>query len=120
MNAIKELRNITQMSQNKFASYLGIPVANIQHWEQGVTTPPNYLVVALISRVMKNDGYISNDLSPVEIDAIRQTTATLAIEQLPLDKEGISEIESLVKGEISREEFQRKLKEKYQTHEERR
>ena len=32
----------------------------------------------------------------------------------------ISEIGSLVKGEISREEFQRKLKENYQTHEERR
>ena len=118
MNAIKELRNTTKMSQNRFATYLGIPVANIQHWEQGVTTPPNYLV-ALISRVMKNDGYISNDLSPVEIDAIRQTKATLAIEQLQLNEEGLSEIESLVKGDISREEFQRKLKEKYQTHEER-
>ena len=114
MNAIKELRNTTHMSQNRFATYLGIPVANIQHWEQGVTTPPNYLV-ALISRVMKNDGYISNDLTPVEIDAIRQTKSTLAIEQLQLNEEGISEIESLVKGDISREEFQRKLKEKYRS-----
>ena len=51
MNAIKELRNTTNMSQNRFASYLGIPVANIQHWEQGVTNPPNYLI-SLISRVM--------------------------------------------------------------------
>lgn len=113
MNAIKELRNTTKMSQNRFATYLGIPVANIQHWEQGVTTPPNYLV-ALISRVMKNDGYINNDLSPAEIDAIRQTRATLAIEGLHLDENGISEIEKLVKGKISREEFQMKLKEKYQ------
>ena len=70
MNAIKELRNTTQMSQNRFATYLGIPVANIQHWEQGVTTPPNYLV-ALISRVMKNDGYISNDLSPARQTGIQ-------------------------------------------------
>ena len=61
MNAIKELRNTTQMSQNRFATYLDIPAANIQHWEQGVTTLPSYLV-ALISRVMKNDGYIRNDL----------------------------------------------------------
>ena len=118
MNAIKELRNTTQMSQNKFATYLGIPVANIQHWEQGVTTPPNYLV-ALISRVMKNDGYISNDLSPTEIDAIRQTKATLAIEELEINEEGISELEKLVKGDMSREEFQQKLKEKYQIHGER-
>lgn len=113
MNAIKELRNTTKMSQNRFATYLGIPVANIQHWEQGVTTPPNYLV-ALISRVMKNDGYINNDLSTTEIDAIRQTSATLAIEGLHLNENGISEIEKLVKGKISREEFQMKLKEKYQ------
>ncbi len=118
MNAIKELRNTTKMSQSKFATYLGIPVANIQHWEQGVTTPPNYLV-ALISRVMRNDGFISNDLSPDLIDAIRQTKATLAIEKLYLNEEGVSEIERLVKGDISREEFQKKLKEKYQTHEER-
>ena len=113
MNVIKELRNTTKMSQNNFAAYLGIPVANIQHWEQGVTTPPNYLI-ALISRVMKNDGYISNDLSPVEIDAIRQTKATLEIEELQLSDDGISEVGKLVKGEISREEFQKKLKEKYQ------
>lgn len=113
MNAIKELRNTTKMSQNNFAAYLGIPVANIQHWEQGVATPPNYLI-ALISRVMKNDGYISNDLSPVEIDAIRQTKATLEIEELQLSDDGISEIGKLVKGEISREEFQKKLKEIYQ------
>ncbi len=81
MNAIKELRNTTQMSQNRFAAYLGIPVANIQHWEQGVTTPPSYLV-ALISRVMKNDGYIRNDLSTGEIDAIRRTEASPGIEKM--------------------------------------
>lgn len=118
MNAIKELRNTTQMSQNSFATYLGIPVANIQHWEQGVTTPPNYLI-ALISRVMKNDGYIRNDLSPAEIDAIRQTKATLAIEELQINEDGLSELEKLVKGDMSREEFQQKLKEKYKIHAER-
>ena len=112
MNAIKELRNTTQMSQNKFANYLGIPVANIQHWEQGVTNPPSYLI-SLISRVMKNDGYIRNDLSPVEIDAIRQTKATLAIEQLEIDETGITEIKKLVKGEVSREEFQERLQKLY-------
>ena len=118
MNAIKELRNTTNMSQNGFAAYLGIPVANIQHWEQGVTTPPNYLI-SLISRVMRYDGFICNDLSVAEIDAIRQIQATMAIEHMELDQNGINEISKLVKGEISREEFQKKLKEKYRTHEER-
>ena len=112
MNAIRELRSTTKMSQNKFATYLGIPVANIQHWEQGVTTPPTY-VISLISRVMKNDGYIRTDLTPQEIDAIKQTQATLALEGLRLGEEGITGITKLVKGEISREEYQRQLREKY-------
>ena len=55
----------------------------------------------------------------MEIDAVRQTQATLALEELQLNQNGISEISRLVKGEITREEFQRGLKEKYQTHEER-
>ena len=113
MNTIKELRNTTKMSQSKFAMYLGIPVANIQHWEQGVSTPPSYLV-ALISRVMKNDGFIKHELTPVEIDAIRQTQATLALEQLPLDQNGIDNLKPLVDGEISLEDYQNKIKELFQ------
>ena len=58
--------------------------------------------------------YISNDLSSAEIDAIRQTKATLAIEELQINEDGISELEKLVKGDMSREEFQQKLKEKKQ------
>ena len=111
MNAIKELRNTTNMSQNKFASYLGIPVANIQHWEQGVTNPPNYLI-SLISRVMMYDGYIRKELTSSEVDVIRQTQATLALEQFTLETQEISEISKLVQGEITREEFQKRLKEK--------
>ena len=112
MNAIKELRNTTKMSQNKFANYLGIPVANIQHWEQGVSTPPDYLI-ALISRVMKSDGYISNELTPAEVDAIRQTQANLAIEQIYLDDNGLNNLKSLVKGDITLEDYQKNIRERY-------
>lgn len=112
MNAIKALRNTTNMSQSKFAAYLGIPVANIQHWEQGVANPPNYLI-SLITRVMKYDGYLKKTLSPEEIDAVRQTQATLSIERLTLDQEGISEISKLVRGEITREQYQNNLRGKY-------
>ena len=116
MNAIRELRNTTNMSQNRFAAYLGIPVANIQHWEQGVSTPPDYLV-ALISRVMRYDGYIRRELTPMEIDAIRQTQATLNLEGMSLGTEAIAAIRGLVRDEISREDFQRRLKELYQADE---
>jgi transcriptional regulator with XRE-family HTH domain len=112
MNAIRELRKTTNMSQSRFATYLGIPVANIQHWEQGVSSPPDYLV-SLISRVMRSDGYIQNELRPEQIDAIRQMQATLAIEDLLLSDSEISGIADVVTGTISREEFQRKLKENY-------
>ena len=118
MNPIKELRNTTNMSQNKFATYLGIPVANIQHWEQGVSTPPNYLI-ALISRVMKNDGYIGSELTPIEIDAIRQTQATLSLEQMYLDPNDIAKLKGIVRGDITREAYQNSLKEKYQVDEKR-
>ena len=113
MNAIKELRNTTNMSQNKFAAYLGIPVANIQHWEQGVTSPPNYLI-SLISRVMVYDGYIKKELTPADVDIIRQTRATLALEEFDLEAQDLSKISELLLGEVTREEFQRRLKEKYQ------
>ena len=112
MNAIKELRKTTNMSQSRVATYLGIPVANIQHWEQGVSAPPNYLV-SLISRVMKADGYIKNELTPEEIDAVRQMQATLAIEGLSLTDPEVMDIAGMIRGEISREAYQQRLKENY-------
>ncbi|MBQ4463143.1 MAG: helix-turn-helix domain-containing protein [Eubacterium sp.] len=105
MNTIKELRTTTKMSQSKFATYLGIPVANIQHWEQGVASPPTYLV-SLITRVMKNDGFINDDLSVIQKDAIRQARATLAVEDMQFPDQYIPDIKSLVSGKISREEYQ--------------
>ena len=115
MNAIKELRNTTGMSQSKFALYLGIPVANIQHWEQGKTTPPDY-VTSLISRVMKNDGYIEQEYTTAQIDMLRQTQATLAIEELGIGRSGVNAIGKVLKGEISREDYQKMLKENYKVH----
>ena len=42
-NNIKKLREKTYLSQNKFAKLLGIPVANIQKWEQNISAPPEYV-----------------------------------------------------------------------------
>ena len=57
---IKDLRQKTGLSQSKFAIYLGIPLTNIQHWEQGVRNPPEY-VMGLIQRVMIADGKLIID-----------------------------------------------------------
>ena len=112
MNTIRALRDTTGMSQSKFALYLGIPVANIQHWEQGITTPPDY-VASLISRVMKNDGYIKEEFTTVQIDMLRQTQATLSIENLKIGETGVEAIGKMLKGEISRDDYQKMLKENY-------
>ena len=48
---IRDLRRKLNMSQRKFADYFNIPVVNVQHWEQGVSSPPDY-VPYLINRVI--------------------------------------------------------------------
>ena len=108
MNAIKELRTTTKMSQSKFASYLGIPVANIQHWEQGVASPPTYLV-SLITRVMKHDGFINDDMNVAQKDAIRQARATLAVEDMHYPEQYLPDLKDLVTGKITREEYQARI-----------
>ena len=49
---LKELRKTMNMSQRKFADHFGIPVTNIQHWEQGVSRPPDY-VLAMMVRIFE-------------------------------------------------------------------
>ena len=116
MNAVKELRSATKMSQSRFATYLGIPVANIQNWEQGVNNPPNY-VVSLISRVMKNDGYIEDTLSPAQVDSIRQVQATLAIEALSVDEKSLSVMKKIAHGDMTYDEAIADLKRRYKENE---
>lgn len=41
---IKELRQMTGLSQSKFGEKFSISVSNIQHWEQGISIPPKYVV----------------------------------------------------------------------------
>lgn len=41
---IKEMREKTGLSQNQFAVMVGIPVANIQFWEEGKRKPPEYVL----------------------------------------------------------------------------
>lgn len=40
---IKELRESTGLSQSKFAEKFHIPIGTLQHWEQGVRKPPEYV-----------------------------------------------------------------------------
>ncbi|MCR4781709.1 MAG: helix-turn-helix domain-containing protein [Lachnospiraceae bacterium] len=44
---IKEIRLKTGLSQSQFAKKYHIPVGTLQHWEQGVRKPPEYVVYML-------------------------------------------------------------------------
>lgn len=50
---IKELRESTGLSQSKFAEKYHIPVGTLQHWEQGVRKPPEYVVYLLNCLITK-------------------------------------------------------------------
>ena len=53
---IKELRKKTGLSQSKFYAKFGIPVRTLQQWEQGISSPPEYLVrmMAYIMQLEEN------------------------------------------------------------------
>lgn len=44
MANLKELRTTTGLSQRAFADVFNIPVRTIQQWEQGISTPPPYVI----------------------------------------------------------------------------
>jgi transcriptional regulator with XRE-family HTH domain len=51
---ISEIRRITKLSQRQFAEYFGIPVGTLRNWEQGISTPPNYVFQMIITRIRRD------------------------------------------------------------------
>ena len=51
---IKELRELTNMTQKDFGEYLNIPFRTIQNWETGHRNPPEY-VTELIKHKIENE-----------------------------------------------------------------
>lgn len=50
---IKEIRLMTNLSQNKFSKKYNIPVGTLRHWEQGLRPCPTYVLELLEYRVKK-------------------------------------------------------------------
>ena len=48
---VREMRKSLGLSQKEFAAYFDIPIGNIQHWEQGVSNPPKY-VLKMMNRIL--------------------------------------------------------------------
>lgn len=51
---IKELRNLTGLSQSKFATKYSINVRTLQSWEADKRTPPAH-TLAMLERIVKED-----------------------------------------------------------------
>ena len=53
--SILELRQMTGLSQRKFADKYKINFRNIQNWEQGISKPPNYVLYMLYRLITEVD-----------------------------------------------------------------
>jgi len=51
---IKELRQIINMSQRQFSSHFGIPLGTLRNWEQGIATPPEYVLTMILATVRRD------------------------------------------------------------------
>ncbi len=57
---IKELREQTGLSQQKYGDYFGIPRRTIQNWEMGVNECNKY-IIDLLEYKLKNEGKIKTE-----------------------------------------------------------
>ena len=53
--AIRELRDHTKMTQQAFADHFGIPVSTLRKWEQGESSPPDYVIRLITKALPQND-----------------------------------------------------------------
>ena len=51
---IRELRNATGLTQKAFSELYGIPVSTLRKWEQGESSPPDY-VIRLLARALSQN-----------------------------------------------------------------
>lgn len=77
---IKELREKTGLSQQKFGDYFGIPRRTIQNWEMG-TSECNQYIVEMMEYKLKNEGLIEEsekkDSFKVEATVIMESDMTV-------------------------------------------
>lgn len=52
---IKALRNCTNMSQRSFSEYFGIPIGTLRNWEQGISSPPEYVYQMIFKSIRRDE-----------------------------------------------------------------
>ena len=58
---IRELRDKTGLTQKAFSELYGIPVSTLRKWEQGESSPPDY-VIRLLARSIPREDQITQKL----------------------------------------------------------
>ena len=51
---VKQIREMSGLSQGKFSERYGIPIGTLHHWETGERKPPGYLLTLLESAVRQD------------------------------------------------------------------
>lgn len=57
---IRELRKITGLTQQQFASKFEIPYYSVIKWERGASTPPPY-IAKLIEKILVYEGKVNEN-----------------------------------------------------------
>lgn len=75
---VKELREQTGLSQQKFGDYFGIPARTIQNWESG-TSECNQYILDMMEYKLKGEGLIEEGLSTFKV------SAEVTMREMPVD-----------------------------------
>lgn len=51
---ISELRHFVNMSQRDFANFFGMPLGTLRNWEQGISSPPDYVIQMVINSIRRD------------------------------------------------------------------
>lgn len=51
INDLKEARLNANLSQRIFCEITGVPLGSLRNWEQGLSTPPEYVISLLIDKI---------------------------------------------------------------------
>lgn len=82
-DTIQEIRYKTGMSQSAFAKHFDIPVSTLRKWEQGVSSPPDY-VLRLLAKALPQENQILQTITCKDGSAYYYNAARQSV----LDQDG--------------------------------
>lgn len=110
--SIRELRECTGLSQNKFAAMFGIPAATVKDWEYGRRNPPSY-VVDMIKTILEYKGIIVDGNYVDECEkrrkGVERALAIVLTATKGPDEEFMKALELYISGKLTLSEIEKKV-----------